>query len=68
MAQIQFQAVSLRKIFGSWSNSHKRQMQEAVCDSVFDSFMCALAVLMYVMVIVFPQLVDGEMSDTWEWF
>lgn len=45
-------------------------MQEAVCDSVFDSFMYALAVLMYVMVVVLPQLVEGEVevSDTWEWF
>lgn len=39
-------------------------MQEAVCDSVFDSFMCALAVLMYVMAIILPQLVEGEVLDT----
>lgn len=49
------------------SNSHKRKMQEAVCDSVFDSFMCALAVLMFVMVIFLPQLVEGEELDAWEW-
>lgn len=42
-------------------------MQEAVWDSVFDLFMCALAVLMYVMVIVLPQLVEGVVLDPWEW-